>query len=69
MKTIDLVECRKCGAKVHTGKKVTLYEDEEIELVVKVIGRCDACRASDERTAGAVRQRKIGRLGRIPPTA
>lgn len=58
MKTISFIECRTCGATVHSGDKdVTIKPGEELTWAVLKKEKCDFCKQNPNRTTG---QRKLG---------
>ncbi len=61
-KTIELIECRKCGGSYYGGKiRITLRPGDEKELpdelvfAVRKIGQCTSCKERDPRTKGGRR--------------
>jgi hypothetical protein len=57
MKTINLVECRTCGTKIFDETKpVTITPSEEIDFLIKVVGKCDVCKGHDPRTTSGGRK-------------
>ena len=63
-KTIDLIECRKCGGSYFSGKqRVTLLPGNESELpdeiyvIVRKVAACTSCKQREDRTSGGRRKR------------
>ena len=57
MKTLLIVECKTCGAKF-AGESIPLVKKgDEIDFMLKAIGRCSACRAIGDRSTGGMRYR------------
>ena len=63
-KTIELIECRKCGGQYFGGKnRVTLIPGNENELpdevyvIVRKVPKCISCKQKDDRTQGGRRKK------------
>lgn len=43
MKSIEVVECRKCSQQYYSGDGVSLDDGDMVELVVRFIPKCSGC--------------------------
>lgn len=57
MKTLVVVECKNCGMKVAGEDVPAMKRGENIDVILKAIGRCAACKQVSDRTAGGKRTR------------
>jgi hypothetical protein len=59
MKTIVIIECRKCGQQ-YCGETIEKIEtNEEIGLVIKTIARCSSCSETNDRSISAKSPKRL----------
>ena len=64
MKTLNLIECRRCNGSYFAGKdRLTLYPGnenklpDEIYMAVRKVAKCASCKEAEDRTHGGRRKR------------
>ena len=65
MKTLQLIECRRCRSTIYAGdKKIVLYPGDErtppddVSVIVRVIAECEACKLMRDRSKGQMKKRR-----------
>lgn len=52
MKTLEIVECRRCTQQYYEGDGITLEDGDRIDTLVRTIPKCSACRQPQDRSGG-----------------
>lgn len=61
MKTIVVVECKRCGQQYIGEGLMPMAQGTEISLIIKGIGQCSVCKEANDRSSGARRRKKLQR--------